>query len=75
LKKNIEFYLWFSVFSETGKLTPMMYRLTNAPAGLPFETEALLNGCGCVDPFKKQRFYDILGFDPSRSGLLTFMGN
>ena len=47
-------------------IKPMMYRLTNAPAGLPFETEALLTGCGCVDPFKKQRFYDILGFDPSQ---------
>jgi len=47
-------------------MKPMMYRLTNAPAGLPFETEALLSGCGCAEPFMKQSFYDILGFDPSR---------
>jgi len=45
-------------------IKPMMYRRTNAPAGLPFETEAFFNNCGCVDTNKKKSFGNIIGFDP-----------
>ena len=44
-------------------MKPMMYRLTNAPAGLPFETEVLLQETGCTNQEEKQIFYDILGLD------------
>lgn len=44
-------------------MKPMMYRLTNAPAGLPFETDALLWETGCVTPHERQRFYDLLGLN------------
>ena len=47
-------------------MKPMMYRITNAPAGLPFELEAFLRETGCNEPQSKRRFYDILGFDSSK---------
>ena len=47
-------------------IKPMMYRITHAPAGLPFEMEALLRQTGSVDSAKRQFFYDVLGFDPGK---------
>ena len=44
-------------------IKPMMYRLTNAPAGLPFETEALLQETGCRNLEEKRHFYNILGLN------------
>ncbi|MDR1838159.1 MAG: hypothetical protein LBQ93_01035 [Treponema sp.] len=45
-------------------IKPMMYRITHAPAGLPFETEAFLQQTGNKDVAKKQNFYKLLGIDP-----------
>ena len=47
-------------------MKPMMYCITRAPAGLPFETEALLCETGCSNPEKRQRFHEILGLDPRK---------
>ena len=44
-------------------MKPMMYRLTNAPAGLPFEMEALLRGTGSEDEVKRRAFHGLLGFN------------
>ena len=43
-------------------IKPMMYRLTNAPAGLPFETESLLRQTGNADT-QKQNFYKLFGIN------------
>jgi len=42
-------------------IKPMMYRMTNAPAGLPFETDALLQFTCSADPLVYQYFYKLLG--------------
>jgi len=44
---------------------PMMYRMTNAPAGLPFELEAILQETTSNEA-QKQAFYKVLGFDPKK---------
>ena len=44
---------------------PMMYRMTNAPAGLPFELEAILQETASNEA-QKQAFYKILGFNPEK---------
>ena len=44
---------------------PMMYRMTNAPAGLPFELEAILQET-TTNEAQKQGFYKVLGFDPKK---------
>ena len=44
---------------------PMMYRMTNAPAGLPFELDAILQESTSNDEQKKA-FYKVLGFDPEK---------
>ena len=44
---------------------PMMYRMTNAPAGLPFELEAILQET-TANEIQKQNFYKILGFNPEK---------
>jgi len=49
-----------------GFIKPMMYRATQAPAGLPFETEALLHGTESKNTTKEQAFYGLLGFDPGK---------
>lgn len=56
-------------------IKPMMYRITHAPAGLPFETEALLRETGCKEAAKQRLFYKILGFDPETKEFdLAFTG-
>ncbi|MDR0497263.1 MAG: hypothetical protein LBH42_06595 [Treponema sp.] len=45
-------------------MKPMMYRVTNAPAGLPFETEALLGETNCASDSRRLEFYKILGINP-----------
>jgi len=50
-----------SSFSDFVK--PMMYRMTNAPAGLPFELEHLLQKIGSNES-QRNAFYRILDFDP-----------
>ena len=47
-------------------MKPMMYRVTNAPAGLPYETESLFRQTGYSDA-DKQNFYKILGIKKSES--------
>ncbi|MDR0324045.1 MAG: hypothetical protein LBI12_06340, partial [Treponema sp.] len=47
-------------------MKPMMYRLTNAPAGLPFEMQALLSNTIGEDTLKKKFFYELLNFDPGK---------
>ena len=44
-------------------LKPMMYRITHAPAGLPFETQALLQQTGILNAEKIKRFYQLLGIN------------
>lgn len=44
---------------------PMMYRMTNAPAGLPFELEAILQETTTNDA-QKNAFYKVLGFNPEK---------
>jgi hypothetical protein len=44
---------------------PMMYRMTNAPAGLPFELDAILQE-STSNEAQKQAFYKILGFNPDK---------
>jgi len=44
---------------------PMMYRMTNAPAGLPFELDAIL-GETTSNEAQKKAFYNVLGFDPEK---------
>jgi len=44
---------------------PMMYRMTNAPAGLPFELEALLQET-TTNEEQKRAFYKVLGFNPEK---------
>jgi hypothetical protein len=46
-------------------LKPMMYRATHAPAGMPFETDALLRETAGDNADKKQRFYNFLGLPGS----------
>ena len=47
-------------------MKPMMYRATNAPAGLPFETEMLLRETAGGDDHKRYLFYKALGLDPEK---------
>ena len=47
-------------------MKPMMYRLTNAPAGLPFEMEAMLSGTGSINTIQAQDFYKLLNFNPNK---------
>ena len=49
-----------------GFMKPMMYRATQAPAGLPFETKALLRGTESKNTAKEQAYYGLLGFDPDK---------
>jgi hypothetical protein len=42
-------------------MKPMMYRITHAPAGIPFETEALLNETVGTDTEKRENFDRIVG--------------
>ena len=44
---------------------PMMYRMTNAPAGLPFELDAILQEA-TTNNEQKKAFYKVLGFDPEK---------
>ena len=44
-------------------IKPMMYRITNAPAGLPFETEMFLRETGFADNEKDMSFDRILGIN------------
>ena len=44
---------------------PMMYRMTNAPAGLPFELDAILQE-STSNEAQKEAFYKVLGFDPKK---------
>ena len=44
---------------------PMMYRMTNAPAGLPFELDAILQET-TTNENQKRAFYKILGFNPEK---------
>ena len=41
---------------------PMMYRMTNAPAGLPFELEAIVQET-TINDAQKNAFYKVLGFN------------
>ena len=50
-----------ATFSDS--LKPMMYRMTNAPAGLPFELEAIIQET-TTNEAQRAAFYNILGFDP-----------
>jgi hypothetical protein len=43
-------------------IKPMMYRMTNAPAGLPFELEAILQE-STSNEAQREAFYQTLGFD------------
>ena len=52
-----------STFSDFVK--PMMYRMTNAPAGLPFELEAILQETTSNEAQRKA-FCEVLGFDPEK---------
>jgi len=45
---------------------PMMYRMTYAPAGLPFELDAILQESTSNDEQKKA-FCKVLGFDPEKT--------
>lgn len=51
--------------AELGKLAdfikPMMYRITNAPAGLPFEADCLVRETSKVPTEAKAAFYQIIG--------------
>ena len=42
-------------------IKPMMYRVTNAPAGLPYETESFFQQTGCEGLAEKLKFYRLLG--------------
>jgi len=44
---------------------PMMYRVTNAPAGLPFELEASLQE-STSNESQREAFYKLLGFDATQ---------
>ena len=46
-------------------IKPMMYRVTNAPAGLPFELEAIVQE-STSNAAQREAFYDILGFDAGK---------
>ena len=43
-------------------IKPMMYRMTNAPAGLPFELEAIVQET-TANETQREAFYKVLGFD------------
>jgi len=45
-------------------IKPMMYRITNAPAGLPFETNALLQQTCNENAVRSKHFYKMLGIKP-----------
>jgi len=47
-------------------MKPMMYRVTNGPAGLPFEMEAFLSGTNSGEAAKRQAFNEILGLDQGK---------
>ena len=49
----------------TDFIKPMMYRVTNAPAGLPFELEAFIKETA-FNEAQKESFYKILGFDAKK---------
>ena len=46
-------------------IKPMMYRVTNAPAGLPFELEAILQE-SASNGAQREAFYRLLGFDAGK---------
>jgi hypothetical protein len=48
-------------------MKPMMYRITHAPAGIPFETEALLKETVGADSIKRGNFSRIIGIDSQES--------
>ena len=49
----------------TDFIKPMMYRMTDAPAGLPFELEAILQETTTTN-MQRKAFYEILGFEPEK---------
>ncbi|WP_097014429.1 hypothetical protein [Anaerocolumna aminovalerica] len=50
-------------------IKPMMYRITNAPAGLPFETDKIIaETCTGNDLEARKRLYEILGCKENRNG-------
>ena len=49
----------------TDFIKPMMYRMTNAPAGLPFELEAILQET-TTNEAQRKAFYEVLGFKSER---------
>ena len=46
-------------------IKPMMYRVTNAPAGLPFELEAIVQEASANEA-QRAAFYNLLGFDAGK---------
>jgi len=57
-------------------MKPMMYRITNAPAGIPFELKALLRETNGPIEKKKRFLYDLLGLDPEKKDIdLAFVVN
>ena len=46
-------------------IKPMMYRVTNAPAGLPFELEAIVQEASSNEA-QRAAFYNLLGFDAGK---------
>jgi len=46
-------------------IKPMMYRVTQAPAGMPFETGALLRETNCSRS-QSSEFYRLLGINPAK---------
>jgi hypothetical protein len=46
-------------------IKPMMYRITNAPAGLPFELDAIVQETTSNEA-QRAAFYNILGFDAGK---------
>lgn len=51
-------------------IKPMMYRITQAPAGLPFEAECLMKETTKDDPVKvKKRFYKLLACEEEKDGV------
>jgi len=55
-----------SLASFTDFIKPMMYRMTKAPAGLPFEMESILQETTSGES-QKESFYRMLGFDPRKN--------
>ena len=46
-------------------IKPMMYRAANAPAGMPFEAEAMLRETG-TKPLHRQNFFKLIGAHPDK---------